>query len=133
MKLFFILCFRQQQVDLSFYGASSNKTHIDLGNIPLPIQTNISGQVVSAISPVNLGAFSNLQDIIQTLPITGAIMNITKSNTSYIELSTHNITNPSTLLDHPEDIVNLPIHASLASGNPLIPESLDRAIENLAK
>lgn len=36
-----------QQVDLTFYDTQSNDTHINFGDIPLPVQTNVSGQIIT--------------------------------------------------------------------------------------
>ncbi|KAH8373986.1 uncharacterized protein LOC110188851 [Drosophila serrata] len=80
----------QERVDLTFYDTHSNKSHIDLGNIPLPIQTNVTGQVLTGIAPVNLGAFSSPQELLETLPLTGSIVNITHSDTAFYQLSKSN-------------------------------------------
>lgn len=81
----------QERVDLTFYDAHSNHSHIDLGNIPLPIQTNVSGQVLTGIAPVNIGAFSSPYELLSTLPLTGSIVNITHSDTAFYRLTTSNI------------------------------------------
>ncbi|KAH8251114.1 hypothetical protein KR026_012619 [Drosophila bipectinata] len=81
----------QERVDLTFYDTHSNKSHIDLGNIPLPIQTNVTGQVLTGIAPVNLGAFSSPQELLETLPLTGSIVNITHSDTAFYQLSKSNV------------------------------------------
>ncbi|KAL1517587.1 hypothetical protein ABEB36_001329 [Hypothenemus hampei] len=46
-----------EQIDLSFYDPNENGTFIDLSNIPIPIETNISGIALTAIIPTNLGSF----------------------------------------------------------------------------
>jgi len=38
----------QERVDLTFYDTHSNKSHIDLGNIPLPIQPATDNEVAQA-------------------------------------------------------------------------------------
>ncbi|XP_055912279.1 uncharacterized protein LOC129946208 [Eupeodes corollae] len=81
----------QERVDLTFFDAHRNSSHIDLGNIPLPIQTNVSGQVLTGIAPVNIGAFSNPNELLNTLPLTGTIVNLTHSDTAYFQLTTQNI------------------------------------------
>ncbi|XP_011183745.1 uncharacterized protein LOC105212986 [Zeugodacus cucurbitae] len=83
----------QERVDLTFYDTHSNQSHINLGNVPLPIQTNISGQVLTGIAPVNIGAFSSPTELLETLPLTGTIVNITHSNTAYYQLSKSNASN----------------------------------------
>ncbi|ALC43352.1 CG14949 [Drosophila busckii] len=80
----------QERVDLTFYDAHTNQSHIDLGNIPLPIQTNVSGQVLTGIAPINIGAFSSPQELLQTLPLTGSIVNITHSDTAFYQLTKSN-------------------------------------------
>lgn len=122
----------EEQVDLTFYGSSSNKSHINLGNIPLPVATSVKGQVLTGIAPVQLGAVSDLSDVLQTLPFTGTIVNITQTNSSYVELSKQNI---SSLDDTAQvvsvaDLAKLPIKSS--ASHPLIPTSLDKTISNLA-
>ncbi|CAD7004916.1 uncharacterized protein LOC101448739 [Ceratitis capitata] len=95
----------EERVDLTFYDAHSNQSHINLGNVPLPIQTNISGQVLTGIAPVNIGAFSNPADLLQTLPLTGTIVNITHSNTAFYQLTKSNASD--TLKPHITDVDDL--------------------------
>lgn len=76
----------QERVDLSFFDTHTNETHIDLGTIPFPIQTNVSGQVLTGVAPINLGAVSNPSDLLASIPLTGNIINITHSDTAYYEL-----------------------------------------------
>ncbi|XP_055846339.1 uncharacterized protein LOC129912219 [Episyrphus balteatus] len=104
----------QERVDLTFFDAHRNSSHIDLGNIPLPIQTNVSGQVLTGIAPVNIGAFSNPNELLNTLPLTGTIVNLTHSDTSYFQLSTHNISEsekPQVLTQ--EEIAQIPDAANI--------------------
>lgn len=37
----------RQQVDLSFYNTEGNDTYINFGDVPLPVQTNVSGQIIT--------------------------------------------------------------------------------------
>lgn len=48
--------FHRHQVDLTFYDPKFNGSSIDLSNIPLPIQTNISGVTITGFAPANLGS-----------------------------------------------------------------------------
>lgn len=75
-----------------------------MGDIPLPIQTNISGQILTGIAPVHIGAVSNISDILTSLPLTGSIVNITQSNTAIINLSSHNVT----VEESPIDLTKIP-------------------------
>lgn len=122
----------QQQVDLTFFSQNANKTHINLGDIPLPVATSVNGQVLTGIAPVHIGAVSNLQGILASLPITGTIVNITQTNTSYIELSKQNISSLSDTASivSETDLAKLPIATS--ASKPLIPTELDQTITNLA-
>lgn len=53
--LFHIIFFRQEEVDLTFFTPNTNASVFDLSNIPVPIETNISGISVTGIAPANLG------------------------------------------------------------------------------
>lgn len=99
---------RHERVDLTFFDAKSNGSHFDLGNIPLPVQTNVSGQILTGIAPIALGSIQNASDILSTLPLTGTIINITHSDTSLINLSHRPAMNENGTILHPEDIAKIP-------------------------
>lgn len=100
--------FRHERVDLTFFDAKSNGSHFDLGQIPLPVQTNITGQVLTGIAPIDFGAIQNATDVLSTLPLTGTIINITHSDTSFINLSHRpSITENGTILNA-DDIAKIP-------------------------
>ncbi|CAG9855631.1 unnamed protein product [Phyllotreta striolata] len=44
-----------EQIDLSFFDPDSNDTFVDLSNIPIPVQTNVSGVSITGIIPANFG------------------------------------------------------------------------------
>ncbi|XP_017773274.1 PREDICTED: uncharacterized protein LOC108560303 [Nicrophorus vespilloides] len=46
-----------EEVDLTFFNPTHNGSTIDLSNIPVPIQANISGISITGIAPVNFGTF----------------------------------------------------------------------------
>lgn len=121
----------EQQVDLTFFTHNANKTHINLGDIPLPVSTSVHGQVLTGIAPVHIGAVSSLSDVLATLPITGTIVNITQTNSSYIELSKQNISDihDSASIESVADLAKLPIESA---NHPLIPTALDQTIAGLA-
>lgn len=97
-----------ERVDLTFFDAKSNGSHFDLGEIPLPVQTNVTGQVLTGIAPIDLGSIQNASDILSTLQLTGTIVNITHSDTSFINLSHRpSITENGTILN-PADIAKIP-------------------------
>lgn len=105
---FGICIVRHERVDLTFFDAKSNGSSFDLGQIPLPVQTNITGQVLTGIAPIDIGAIQNPGDVLSALPLTGTIINITHSDTSFIKLSHRpTITENGTILNS-EDIANIP-------------------------
>ncbi|XP_037045245.1 uncharacterized protein LOC119080781 [Bradysia coprophila] len=100
--------FSRERVDLTFFDAHSNASHFNLGDIPLPVQTNVSGQVLTGIAPVHIGAIQEATDILSSLPLTGTIVNISHSDTSFINLShSPKINENGTILDA-EDLAKLP-------------------------
>ncbi|EDW78834.1 uncharacterized protein Dwil_GK12502 [Drosophila willistoni] len=126
----------QERVDLTFYDAHSNKSHIDLGNIPLPIQTNVTGQVLTGIAPVNIGAFSSPQELLETLPLTGSIVNITHSDTAFYQLTKSNTTQAEKPQVLDKDTLSQLTHASqlfpptghLGQGEPVNPISANEVL-----
>lgn len=100
--------YSRERVDLTFFDAHSNASHFNLGDIPLPVQTNVSGQVLTGIAPVHIGAIQEATDILSSLPLTGTIVNISHSDTSFINLShSPKISENGTILDA-EDLAKLP-------------------------
>lgn len=100
--------YSRERVDLTFFDAHSNASHFNLGNIPLPVQTNVSGQILTGIAPVHIGAIQEANDILSSLPLTGTIVNISHSDTSFINLShSPKISENGTILDA-EDLAKLP-------------------------
>lgn len=109
----------QERVDLTFFDAHTNESHIDLGNIPLPIQTNISGQVLTGIAPVNIGAFSSASELLQTLPLTGSIVNITHSDTAFYRLTKSNVSD-----EEKPKVINMEEINSIPEAAALFPPSI---------
>lgn len=95
----------QQQVQLTFNAKNKNGT-LDFGDIPLPVQTNVSGQILTGIAPVHVGQVSSLDHLLATLPITGTIVNITQSEGGMFTLETKNVTeaDQSTVIDSAADL-----------------------------
>lgn len=102
------LFFRHERVDLTFFDAHSNGSHFDLGQIPLPVQTNVTGQILTGIAPIELGAIQNASDVLSTLPLTGTIINITHSDTSFINLSHRPAISENGTILNAEDIAKIP-------------------------
>jgi len=44
-----------EEVDLTFYDPKHNSSVIDLSKIPAPVQTNVSGEIITGIAPANFG------------------------------------------------------------------------------
>lgn len=109
----------QERVDLTFFDAHTNESHFDLGNIPLPIQSNISGQVLTGIAPINIGAFSSASELLQTLPLTGSIVNITQSDTAFYKLTKSNVSD-----EEKPRIVNMENISSIHDAAALFPSSV---------
>jgi len=100
--------FSRERVDLTFFDAHSNSSHFNLGDIPLPVQTNVSGQILTGIAPVHIGAIQDAADILSSLPFTGTIVNISHSDTSFINLShSPKMNENGTILDA-EDLAKIP-------------------------
>lgn len=93
---------------MTFFDAHSNGSHFDLGEIPLPVQTNVSGQILTGIAPIDLGSIQNASDILNTLPLTGTIINITHSDTSFITLNHRPAINENGTILNPEDVKRIP-------------------------
>lgn len=117
-----------QQVDVSFFDTESNDTFINLGDVPLPVQTNVSGQIITGIAPVHIGAVQNIGEVLKSLPFSGTIVNITESDTSYIHVSRENVTQAEQEihLDDDSDLSKLPI-----LNNVLLPDSFDEAYNSV--
>lgn len=113
-------------MDLTFYDPKFNGSSIDLSNIPLPIQTNISGVTITGLAPANLGSFvvpppgestvepaSNLPLAVPVLP--SAVVNVSHNiSTTNPQKGAHLISEiPSVLgLDSPFSPL---AHAAVAS------------------
>nr|XP_022915798.1 uncharacterized protein LOC111425785 [Onthophagus taurus] len=51
-----------EEVNLTFFDPKHNGTTIDLSNIPVPIQTNISGVEITGLAPANFGTIQLSED-----------------------------------------------------------------------
>lgn len=120
-----------QQVDLTFFPHDSNETHINLGDIPLPVATSVNGQVLTGIAPVHVGAVSDLSQILSTIPISGTVVNITQTNGSSVVLTEKDI-DALSKDEAPIDIGDLAKLPAGSPSHPLIPNALDNVVTNLA-
>lgn len=120
-NLFSVQIYSQQHVQLTF-SANNKNGSLDFGDIPLPVQTNVSGQILTGIAPYHVGQLDNLQEALGALPITGTIVNITQSNGGFFKLETMNITNPGQLINSTDDLSSLALPPSISLlSNSLIP------------
>ena len=66
-------------MDLTFFDASHNGSIFDLGDIPVPIQANISGHSYTEILPLHIGdGLTNISDIASILPLPEHVLNFTE-------------------------------------------------------
>lgn len=116
-----------QQVDLSFFDTDSNATNINFGDIPVPVQTNVSGHIITGVAPVHIGAVRSIGEALKALPFSGTIINITNSATSYVTVNRDNVTEgqQSTILNSGTDLAELPI-----LNNVLLPDSFNEAVDD---
>lgn len=63
---------------------------------------------MTGIAPIALGSIQNASDILSTLPLTGTIINITHSDTSFINLSHRPSINENGTILNAEDIAKIP-------------------------
>lgn len=118
----------RQQVDLSFFNAESNDSFINFGDIPLPVHTNVSGQIITGVAPVHIGAVQDIGDILKSLPFSGTIVNITEGDSSFVHVNRENLTEyqNQVTLDNKDSLSQLPILDNL-----LLPESFDEAFNSV--
>lgn len=109
-------------MQLTFSAKNKNGT-LDFGDIPLPVQRNVSGQILTGIAPVHVGEVSSLEHLLGALPITGTIVNITQSEGGFFKLETKNVTSgeQSTIVDSAADLSPLPL---LSNALPNVPSDL---------
>lgn len=72
------------------------------------MQTNVSGQVLTGIAPVHIGTIQDAHDIIASLPLTGTIVNISHSDTSFVTLSHRPRDGENGTILDPEDLAKIP-------------------------
>uniref|UniRef100_A0A336LT81 CSON004368 protein n=1 Tax=Culicoides sonorensis TaxID=179676 RepID=A0A336LT81_CULSO len=101
------------QVQVTIFGSNNNGT-LQFGDIPIPVKVNNSGEIDTGISTIHLGELANLTALSEGLPFNGTIVNITKTEQTYLVLDSNNITDSEgsineTILDRlPEISEKLP-------------------------
>ncbi|XP_018567714.1 uncharacterized protein LOC108908239 [Anoplophora glabripennis] len=111
-----------EQVDLTFFDPGHNGSIIDLSNIPIPVQTNISGVSVTGILPANLGQI-NLNEN-GTATINGTSFPILPNQQIKV---THNI---STINKDKSSSILSGLPKILGLGDVLSPSSNDKKIDD---
>ncbi|XP_063698853.1 uncharacterized protein LOC134829610 [Culicoides brevitarsis] len=71
------------QIQLTIFGSSHNGT-LEFGDVPLPVQVNTSGHVMTGLQPIHVGQISNLTALADALPFTGTIVNVTKTESTFL-------------------------------------------------
>lgn len=65
---------------------------MEFGDVPLPIQVNSSGHVMTGLQPIHIGQITNLTALTDALPFNGTIVNVTKSESVYLVPDSVNLT-----------------------------------------
>lgn len=116
-NIFWLKFFSHEQVDVSIFDPSKNGSAIDLTNIPLPIQTNVSGVSVTGLLPA-----SNLAAIL--LPSSDGLPVLPKKQVTVTQnISTNNPDKGSSIIS------NLPKLLGLTKKNDTDDESKEKSEE----
>lgn len=78
-------------MDLTFFNAHKNGTSFNFGDIPVPIQANITGHTYTEILPIHIGEGMNISDIASILPLPENVLNFTNSEDTLFEYQTSSI------------------------------------------
>ncbi|XP_077302475.1 uncharacterized protein LOC143922931 [Arctopsyche grandis] len=109
-----------EQIDLTFFHPDKNGSIIDLGNIPIPVQTNITGQVITGIAPVDLGSISapqfNSINISESLLPGGVIANALQTLVPSVSINS----STDNLLNHFDSQISLDSLQNVTSNNETI-------------
>lgn len=84
------LSFSHERVDLTFFNAHRNGSAFDFGDIPVPIQANITGHTYTEILPVHIGdgGVMNISDIASILPLPEHVLNFTRNHDTFFQYQT---------------------------------------------
>lgn len=74
--------FSHERVDLTFFNAHRNGSAFDFGDIPVPIQANITGHTYTEILPLHIGdgGVMNISEIASILPLPEHVLNFTRNH-----------------------------------------------------
>lgn len=65
---------------------------MEFGDVPLPVQVNSSGHVMTGLQPVHIGQITNLTALTNALPFNGTIVNVTRTESVYLVPDSVNLT-----------------------------------------
>lgn len=99
-------------MNLTFFDPQHNESFIDLSNIPVPFQTNVSGVTLTGVAPADFGAIKLQEDGTPTL--NGSSVPILPHKQVKV---THNVTtinenDSALLLDNLSNILGLKVNKS---------------------
>lgn len=80
-----------ERVDLTFFNAHKNGSSFNFGDIPVPIQANITGHTYTEILPIHIGEGMNISEIASILPLPDHVLNFTHSDDTVFEYHTNTI------------------------------------------
>lgn len=108
----YVFISRQEIVNLTFFDPQHNESFIDLSNIPVPFQTNVSGVTLTGVAPADFGAIKLQEDGTPTL--NGSSVPILPHKQVKV---THNVTtinenDSALLLDNLSNILGLKVNKS---------------------
>lgn len=84
--------FSHERIDLTFFNAHKNGSAFDFGDIPVPIQANITGHTYTEILPVHIGdGVMNISDIASILPLPENVLNFTHNDNTLFQYQTNTI------------------------------------------
>lgn len=73
--------FRHERVDLTFFNAHKNGSLFDFGDIPVPLQANITGHTYTEILPFHIGdGIQNISEIASVLPLPDHVLDFTQQD-----------------------------------------------------
>lgn len=105
LKNFF--CYRQEEIAFSFFNPNHNNSLLDLSNIPVPVQTNISGVTITGVAPANFGTINLLPDGTPTLNASALPLFPNKQVTVTHNFTTIDKSQSALLLDSLSDLLGL--------------------------
>lgn len=115
LSLFF--CSSEERVDLTFFNAHKNGSFFNFGDLPVPIQANITGHTYTEILPIHIGdGPMNLSDIVSILPLPEHVLNFTQNNDTVFQYQS------SPIQHHHHDLHENPQENHVVLGDEVQPE-----------